>query len=108
MDEDGVEVVHLDVSLEANLLFAAEGAARRGGKGVHPLPAAFQLRPGGSVLTVEVSSLPVGQEAGRQGLFLSREAVRASRWDSRAGRSAASPASVCWAVRAVTAASAAA
>ena len=46
VDEDGVEVVHLDVSLEAYLLFAAEGAARRGGKGVHPLPAAFQLRPG--------------------------------------------------------------
>ena len=73
VDEDGVEVVHLDVSLEAYLLFAAEGAARRGGKGVHPLPAAFQLCPGGGVLTVEVSGLPVGQEAGRQGLFLSRE-----------------------------------
>ena len=73
VDEDGVEVVHLDVSLEAYLLFAAEGAARRGGEGVHPLPAAFQLRPGGGVLTVEVSGLPVGQEAGRQGLFLSRE-----------------------------------
>ena len=47
MDKDAVEVVHLDVSLEAYLLFAAEGAARRGGEGVHPLPAAFQLRPGG-------------------------------------------------------------
>ena len=73
VDEDGVEVVHLDVSLKAYLLFAAEGAARRRGEGVHPLPAAFQLRPGGGVLTVEVSGLPVGQEAGRQGLFLSRE-----------------------------------
>ena len=32
VDEDGVEVVHLDVSLEAYLLFAAEGAARRGAR----------------------------------------------------------------------------
>ena len=61
VDEDAVEVVHLDVSLKAYLLFAAEGAARRGGQRVYPLPAGIQRVPLVGKLPVIGQRPPVGE-----------------------------------------------
>ena len=41
--QDAVQIVHLDVGFQFDLLFAGQGAARCGGKGTHPLPALFKL-----------------------------------------------------------------
>ena len=69
VDEDAVEVVHLNVGFQPDLLFAAQGAARRGGEGADPLPAVFQRREPGRVLAVLGGCVPVGHQPGVEGLF---------------------------------------
>ena len=70
MDEDAVEIVHLDVGFQLDLLFAAQGAARCGGQRVDPLPAGLQHLPGRGQAAVVGGSAAVGHELGRQGFFL--------------------------------------
>ena len=68
--QDAVEVVHLDVGFQFDLLFAGQGAAGGGGQRSHPLGALLQcsvLRGGGAVLFHDAA---VGQQAGGQLLFL--------------------------------------
>ena len=75
--QDAVQIVHLDVGFQFDLLFAGQGAARRGGKGTHPLPALFQLGAGGSGCAVGqplcgklLGLLPQGSAGGgKAGLF---------------------------------------
>ena len=67
--QNAVQIVHLDVSLKAYLLFAGQGAARRGSQCTDPLPTAFQRLPrlgGGAVLRRRFA---VGQQLCRKLLF---------------------------------------
>ena len=70
VDKDAVEVVHLDVGLQPDLLLAAQGAARRGGQRVHPLPAGIQRVPLIGKLPVIGQRPPVGQQPGVQVFLL--------------------------------------
>ena len=70
VDKDAVEVVHLDVGLQPDLLLAAQGAARRGGQRVYPLPAGIQRVPLVGKLPVIGQCPPVGQQLGVQVFLL--------------------------------------
>ena len=59
--QDAVQIVHLDVGFQFDLLFAGQGAARRGGKGTHPLPALFKLSARFGSGAVFFSGCTVGQ-----------------------------------------------
>ena len=75
MAQDAVEVVHLDVGFQFDLLFAGQGAAGGGGQRSHPLGALLQcgvLRSSDAVLFHDAA---VGQQAGGQLLFLSAGGV---------------------------------
>ena len=61
MAQDAVQIVHLDVGFQFDLLFAGQGAARRGGKGTHPLPALFKLSARFGSGAVFFSGCTVGQ-----------------------------------------------
>ena len=69
VDEDAVQILHLDVGFQPDLLLAAQGAARRGCQRADPLPALVQLGKLGRVGAVFCQRLAVGHKAGRQGLF---------------------------------------
>ena len=70
VDKDAVEVIHLDVGLQPDLLLAAQGAARRGGQRVYPLPAGIQRVPLVGKLPVIGQRPPVGQQPGVQVFLL--------------------------------------
>ena len=70
VDKDAVEVVHLDVGLQPDLLLAAQGAARRGGQRVYPLPTGIQRVPLVGKLPVIGQRPPVGQQPGVQVFLL--------------------------------------
>ncbi len=114
--QDAVEIVHLDVGFQLDLLLAGQGAARRGGQRADPLPARFQRVPGrggGGIFRRRA----VGQQLGRQRLFPARAGLLAGSGCSAGlpGRKASSgwagpavSAVACWVCRASTAALAAA
>ena len=60
--QDAVQIVHLDIGFQFDLLLAGQGAACCGGKGAHPLPALFQLGAGGSGCAVFFCRSAVGQQ----------------------------------------------
>ena len=62
MAQDAVQIVHLDIGFQPDLLLAGQGAACCGGKGAHPLPALFQLGAGGSGCAVFFCRSAVGQQ----------------------------------------------
>jgi len=67
--QNAVQIVHLDVGFEADLLLAGQSAARRGSQCADPLPPAFQRLPrlGGSAVLRRCFA--VGQQLCRKLLF---------------------------------------
>ena len=70
VDKDAVEVIHLNVGLQPDLLLAAQGAACRGGQCVYPLPTGIQRVPLVGKLPVIGQRPPVGQQPGVQVFLL--------------------------------------